>query len=597
MKSLLLLLMSGSLAFGQASIQRNYFTTNAAADAAAGRSLLGINTNLYTLTNDTRGLALSNLFNSFTGLALYLTTNGALTSPPTGRLQWSNGIITSPDDNQLLIFDNTGHGGGANGNEWQVTVNQMYFGPVDGGHIQLGLGSHQNEYFIFQHMLSSAGNNTNGHSATLQFTDWFIPVSSAVGNVWSIESTNYGTNGHSLLNIYGPSGNDMTTGQRGPTMFQFDQSGIFNAYTGFKTSFTNTSLVSQTNGFVNWTNFQKVEYDLNGSLTLIETNLSLTNQSVEQDLFVFGGASGGALTCPTNWIAESESGVGVLATNVPASKILHIHLTVLAGSTTNTFAKFTLASYTPTFDADAQKFFTASGITDATIKGAVNKMVLSLKANSLWSRWDCIYPFVGGTSNTCSWNLANTNNYRIAWSSSGLTFDSTGVLGDGSSGWGNTQFRPSTATSPQWSSNSAAMATYIGTSGLTTGSFVSSFASGTARSALRANASGQVAIDGPNSTSAIPLVVSPDTGTLIGTRTSSTQLNIYMSGTSSGGSAASVGVPNNQFGVLCRYDDSTPDQFCAGKLKILMLGAGVTSGEVTTLTTIINQFQTDLSRL
>ena len=68
----------------------------------------------------------------------------------------------------------------------------------------------------------------------------------------------------------------------------------------------------------------------------------------------------------------------------------------------------TFQKYGISYDSDAQSFFTATGITDITIKSAINSLVLSAKSNGWWSKCYVIYPFVGGSSTTCSYNLKNT---------------------------------------------------------------------------------------------------------------------------------------------------------------------------------------------
>jgi hypothetical protein len=95
-------------------------------------------------------------------------------------------------------------------------------------------------------------------------------------------------------------------------------------------------------------------------------------------------------------------------------------------------------------DADVQAFLNATGITDSTITSALNTLVTSLKTNSIWSGMSAIYPMVGGTSTTCSYNLRNTANFQITWHNTGsLTFASNGVLGGGINGYGDTGIIPS----------------------------------------------------------------------------------------------------------------------------------------------------------
>lgn len=96
-----------------------------------------------------------------------------------------------------------------------------------------------------------------------------------------------------------------------------------------------------------------------------------------------------------------------------------------------------------TYDSDAQAFFTATGITNTIQKNAVNQLVLDIKAASLWSKMKVIYPFVGGTATTHKYNLKDPRDldtaYRITWGGT-VVHDSTGIKGNGTSGYGNTHF-------------------------------------------------------------------------------------------------------------------------------------------------------------
>ena len=93
-------------------------------------------------------------------------------------------------------------------------------------------------------------------------------------------------------------------------------------------------------------------------------------------------------------------------------------------------------------DADAQSFFTASGITDLTQKNAVNQLVLDLKSANIWTKMKALYPVVGGTSTAHSYNLKNTAQYQLSFSS-GWTHSSTGMLPNGAA-YANTNFNPQT---------------------------------------------------------------------------------------------------------------------------------------------------------
>ena len=90
------------------------------------------------------------------------------------------------------------------------------------------------------------------------------------------------------------------------------------------------------------------------------------------------------------------------------------------------------------FDADAQAFITAAGITDNTQKTAINTLVLSLKSNNIWTKMKAIYPMVGGTATTHKFNLKNPLDtdaaFRLVFSG-GWTHSATGALPNGTNGY------------------------------------------------------------------------------------------------------------------------------------------------------------------
>jgi hypothetical protein len=99
------------------------------------------------------------------------------------------------------------------------------------------------------------------------------------------------------------------------------------------------------------------------------------------------------------------------------------------------------------FDPDAVAFFTATGITDPTQKLAVNNLVVGMKAASLWTKSKVIYPFVGGTATTHKYNLKDPRDldaaFRITFTG-GVAHAATGVTFNGTTGFADTHFNPST---------------------------------------------------------------------------------------------------------------------------------------------------------
>jgi hypothetical protein len=78
-------------------------------------------------------------------------------------------------------------------------------------------------------------------------------------------------------------------------------------------------------------------------------------------------------------------------------------------------------------DADAFAFVEVAGISDPTQQTAVNTLVLGLKANNLWTKMVAIYPFIGGSAYAHKFNLKNTSLYQLSFAG-GINHTSLGVV-------------------------------------------------------------------------------------------------------------------------------------------------------------------------
>lgn len=90
-----------------------------------------------------------------------------------------------------------------------------------------------------------------------------------------------------------------------------------------------------------------------------------------------------------------------------------------------------------TYDSDAQAYITAAGLTNNTHKSAVNTLVLALKAASIWTKFLCIYPILGGTSSSHAVNLKSPGTYNLTFYG-GVTHSSAGVTWNGTTGYAST---------------------------------------------------------------------------------------------------------------------------------------------------------------
>jgi hypothetical protein len=247
-------------------------------------------------------------------------------------------------------------------------------------------------------------------------------------------------------------------------------------------------------------------------------------------------------------------------------------------------------------DPDAQAFITAAGITNPTQQTAINTLVVSLKANGIWTKMKAIYPMVGGTGLQHSYNLKNTAQFQITWSG-GIVHSSTGVTGNGTNGFGNTGLLPST----QLSLNSTHISYYTRTNnngssfaemGVLNGNqgiFIIPKFDGSATGAYRAVNSSQL---GPG---ASPTDVR---GLYIASRITSTAMKLYRNSstlfndTQTSGALFSLG---NVF-LLASNVGGSANYFSARQCAFASIGDGLTDTDSSNLYTAVQAFNTSLGR-
>ncbi len=95
------------------------------------------------------------------------------------------------------------------------------------------------------------------------------------------------------------------------------------------------------------------------------------------------------------------------------------------------------------YDADAQTYFTAAGITDAGHKSAWNTFVLDCKANGNWTPLIAAYPVIGGSSGSHAVNAKTPGTYNLSFT--GITHSSSGIQGNGTTNVVDTGIQVSTS--------------------------------------------------------------------------------------------------------------------------------------------------------
>lgn len=247
-------------------------------------------------------------------------------------------------------------------------------------------------------------------------------------------------------------------------------------------------------------------------------------------------------------------------------------------------------------DSDAAAFIAAAGITNQTQQTAINSLVLNLKAASLWTKMTAIYPFVGGTASSHSYNLKNTAQYQITWNGT-VTHNSNGITGNGSTGYGNLGLAPSQFGTQ----NSQHISLYnrsniTGTNGF---DFSACNAGQTQETTLivsfvdnnlyfRVNTNNYKNISNSSSIPAFYTI----------TRTGSTTSNAYKNGTSFTSSTDASTTPYNQpmYILASNYQNTGAKQFSNKNFAFASCGEGLNATEVSNFYTAVQAYQTALGR-
>lgn len=251
--------------------------------------------------------------------------------------------------------------------------------------------------------------------------------------------------------------------------------------------------------------------------------------------------------------------------------------------------------FTPT-NSEVTAFAAAAGITDPATLTALDALVTGLKKSTAWTQLDAVYPFVGGTSTTCSYNLIDPSKYRITWNGA-VSFDTTGIIGGG--GYGDTGFVPSGAGG-NFSLNSGSIGVYnrvsIGTAGIFMGG---SSALGLDQTGLITAGFGPFNLFGRvNQIGGVtPIAGAATNGNLVVSRTASNVESTYAAdgATVTTADATSAATAFSIF-VLASNQGGTPASNMSVNLAFAFIGAGFNAGIVALIESAITTFNTTLGR-
>lgn len=245
-------------------------------------------------------------------------------------------------------------------------------------------------------------------------------------------------------------------------------------------------------------------------------------------------------------------------------------------------------------DPDVVAFLTATGITDTTITSAINTLVTDLKAFGIWSKMKAIYPFVGGGATSHSYNLKNTALYQITWAG-GITHSSTGVLPNGTNGYGETGFSFNGTTAL-----SSHISTYIRTNSTTQGcEFGSGNSSGAEECFIVRSGSTYLNNQCDSTAGRLQPSVADARGLILNSRTANNSWKTYKNGTSLAtktNTNSYTGGSSYNLNLFRRGGPNTNDLYSAKESAFASIGDGLTDTEASDFYTAVQAFQTTLNR-
>jgi len=254
------------------------------------------------------------------------------------------------------------------------------------------------------------------------------------------------------------------------------------------------------------------------------------------------------------------------------------------------------------YDADAQAFFNAAGITNTTQKNAVNQLVLDFKSYNAWTKMKAVYPIVGGTSTTHKWNLKNPLDtdaaYRLAFAA-GMTHASTGMSPGGTS-YASTYLVPNTALTVR----NTHLSIYVRTDTAAGNKIEMGCANATTANPSmglfsKYSATNAVSDAYNNSTNRLSISNSDAKGYYVSSRTSSTLHKLYKNGSVIGtdtNTESNNAMPNVQMLIGSFLFGASVIQGTDREISLVTIGDGLTDADVTNITSAVNTFQTTLGR-
>lgn len=253
-----------------------------------------------------------------------------------------------------------------------------------------------------------------------------------------------------------------------------------------------------------------------------------------------------------------------------------------------------------TYYEQAERFLVAAAITDNVISNAINYLVGELLKNNLWNKCYAVYPIVGGTASTHKFNLINPQDtdaaYRLNFVG-GITHSSNGIQGDGTTGYANTFFNP---TSAGVSINNFGFGVNSRTNQARTETDMGArdaSLTGVSQMLIRDGSNiSQHQINNNNAGTRTQSGITTSLGNFGQNRLNSTQIRITRNGTTTVFTQASGSLTNRNFALMALLTNATYGVFSSKQYTFFRIHQGLSDADEILFQNIITNYNTLLGR-
>lgn len=213
-----------------------------------------------------------------------------------------------------------------------------------------------------------------------------------------------------------------------------------------------------------------------------------------------------------------------------------------------------------------------------------------MKDDGIWTKMKAIYPMVGASAAACAQNLKSSS--FTGTFTSGWTFASTGVIGNGSSAYMDTGLKPST----ELSLNSTHLSFYSRTDSPSASSAdIGSIGSNNSWTLIEVY--GNVLYNLINQSTISSVTMTTTLGHFIGSRRGATDTEAYKNGSSLATfTTSSANLSDRNIFVAAMNNAPSPQYYSSREYAFASIGDGLTDTEASDFYNAVQAFQTTLSR-